>query len=166
MPDGAHTQGTAHQAASVRPGTKEDVAAMARIHASAFDDRSAWSAASILHLLETPGVYVLIAEENGEPTGFALMRAAANEAEVLTIAVDPAHRRQGSARALVIAGLTAALAVECDTVFLEVATDNDAARRLYQSLGFAEAGRRAAYYARGDSPSVDALILRWMAESP
>lgn len=138
---------------------------MAQIHAAAFGPQTAWSAPSILHLVSTPGVFALVAEHKGTPAGFVLMRAAANEAEVLTIAVDPACHRQGLARALVLAGLTASLAVECDTVFLEVATDNDPAKALYQGLGFAEAGVRKGYYARKGAPAVDALILRWTAQS-
>ena len=46
------------------------------------------------------------------------------------------------------------------TLFLEVGFDNPAARRLYQSLGFAEVGRRAAYYARVEGPPADAIVMR------
>ncbi|CDO59840.1 Ribosomal-protein-S18p-alanine acetyltransferase [Candidatus Phaeomarinobacter ectocarpi] len=158
MPDGANWS------PQVRPGDAQDVAAMAHIHASAFDEKSAWSAPSLLHLVETPNVFALMVERDGTPAGFVLMRVAASEAEVLTIAVDPAFHRQGMARALVMAGLTAALAVECDTVFLEVATDNEPAKALYQSMGFDIAGERKAYYARPAGPAVDALVLRWTAQ--
>ena len=164
MPDGTHSHEPLAQAATVRPGNEDDVPEMAQIHARAFEGKSAWSAPAILHLLKTPGVFALVAGDEGKPAGFALMRAAGNEAEVLTIAVDPAYRRQGMARALVLAGLTASLAVECDTVFLEVAVDNEAAKALYMGLGFAEAGVRENYYTRGDGLSVDALILRWTAQ--
>jgi len=157
--------GTTAQAPQVRPGDADDVPVMAHIHSAAFGPKAAWSAPSILHLVSTPGVFALMAEQNGRPAGFALMRAAANEAEVLTIAVDPAFHRRGLARALVLAGLTASLAVECDTVFLEVATDNEPAKALYQGLGFAEAGLRKGYYAREGAPAVDALVLRWTAQS-
>jgi len=97
--------------------------------------------------------------------GFVLMRAAAGEAEILTLAVDPQHRRQGVGRALVDAGLAAALAVPCAQVFLEVADTNTAAKRLYASLGFAAVGRRVAYYADGPGAPADALVLRWHAGS-
>ena len=75
------------------PGA-DDVEALARIHASAFAD--AWSAASIRDLFAGPGVFAFIS-----PDGFILARAAGGEAEILTLAVTPAARRQGIARALI-----------------------------------------------------------------
>jgi ribosomal-protein-alanine N-acetyltransferase len=67
------------------------------------------------------------------------------EAEIHTIGVDPAHQRRGIGRAL----LRALLAVADElgaTVFLEVRTDNDAARTLYEAEGFTVVGLRKRYY--------------------
>lgn len=111
-------------------------------------------------------MFALVAEDEDALTGFVLMQVAADEAEVLTICTSRAHRRRGLGRALVMAGLTTALAVECRSVFLEVAADNPAAKALYASVGFQVAGRRENYYLRKDGPSVDAEILRWTAADP
>ncbi len=83
-----------------------------------------------------------------------LVRVAADEAEILTIGVTA--RRQGIGTALMAAALGAARTQGASAMFLEVASDNAAARGLYQRLGFAPAGQRKAYYANG----ADALLLR------
>jgi ribosomal-protein-alanine N-acetyltransferase len=67
------------------------------------------------------------------------------EAEIHTIGVDPAFRRRGIGRAL-LRGLLAVADAAHATVFLEVRTDNDAARSLYEAEGFAIVGLRRGYY--------------------
>ncbi len=67
------------------------------------------------------------------------------EAEIHTIGVDPAFQGRGIGRALVRGLLAVADAVHA-TVFLEVRTDNDVARALYESEGFAVVGLRRGYY--------------------
>lgn len=102
----------------------------------------------------------------GEPAGLILMRAIAGEAEVLTLAVAPAHRRRGVGRALLEAGLAQAALLGAEAAFLEVAADNPAALNLYRRSGFQEVGRRLGYYARPSGPAADALVLRRTLNSP
>jgi [ribosomal protein S18]-alanine N-acetyltransferase len=126
---------------------------LAALHARCF--AQAWSRASFAKLLATPGAFALLAVEQDEPVGLSLARAAGGEAEILTLGVTPAARRQGAGRALVEATAAEALARGAKDLFLEVAEDNVAARALYLSLGFAQVGRRARYYGPRD-----ALVLR------
>ncbi|MGH3616114.1 MAG: ribosomal protein S18-alanine N-acetyltransferase [Pseudonocardia sp.] len=70
------------------------------------------------------------------------------EAEVHTIGVDPAYQGRGIGRAL-LRGLLAVADAKDATVFLEVRTDNDAARALYEAEGFTVVGLRHHYYASG-----------------
>ena len=84
----------------------------------------------------------------------------AGEAEILTIAVDPAARRQGIATRLLATFLAEARARNAESVFLEVATDNAAARALYAAAGFRTAGVRRDYYLTPQGHRVDALVLR------
>jgi ribosomal-protein-alanine N-acetyltransferase len=78
------------------------------------------------------------------------------EAEIHTIGVDPAYRRRGLGRAL-LRGLLAVADAARATVFLEVRTDNEAARALYESEGFTAVGVRRNYY----RPSgADAVTMR------
>ncbi len=108
-------------------------------------------------LLAMPGSYgFLAADENGTPAGFILCRVAADEAEILTLMVVPALRRQGFARHLLRAGQKQAARQGAATIFLEVASNNKAAKMLYESNGFVEVGRRARYYPNGS----DALVLQ------
>jgi ribosomal-protein-alanine N-acetyltransferase len=85
--------------------------------------------------------------------------SAAGEAEILTLAVAPRARRQGVGAALVDAAGAAALLRGAASMHLEVAEANAPARALYKKLGYAEAGRRDAYY-EGEGGSVDALVLK------
>ncbi|MFV0473883.1 MAG: GNAT family N-acetyltransferase, partial [Pikeienuella sp.] len=131
------------------------LARLARAHRAAFPpEERGWSAAEIGALAANGR---LIAREDDE--GFALISLAADEAELLTLAVAPALRRQGAGRALLAAAMAQAAAGGATTMFLEVAEDNEAAIALYRSAGFAPAGRRPRYYRRG-AALVDALLLR------
>ena len=135
------------------PARPEHAAVMAALHAAAFDAAECWPARAFRELLQSPPVFGFLAGDGG---GFALFRAAADEAEVLTIAVLPDRRRTGIASALLEAGLAASRRRGADAIFLEVAADNAAAHALYARAGFDRVGARAAYYADGG----DALVLR------
>jgi ribosomal-protein-alanine N-acetyltransferase len=143
------------------PAGAESAALLGALHAEAFAPAERWSAQAIGLLMALPGHVGLIATDGGEPAGFALGRVAAQEAEVLTLAVRPAARRAGTARALMRALMAESARRGAGEMFLEVAADNAAARALYAGLGAAEAGRRRRYYPDGS----DALVLR-LALSP
>ncbi len=129
---------------------------MARTHARAFDGQArAWSAAEFRALLDNHLTFA-----TGDRHAFALGRASANEAELLTLATDPAYQRRGLARACLAAFETEARRRGARIAFLEVAADNAPALALYRVAGYAQTARRAAYYPRADGPAADALILR------
>lgn len=132
--------------------TAVTAARLAEIHATAF--AAPWDAAALEALLDQAGVFVL-----EQPDGFILLRAVADEAEILTLAVRPESRRQGLGARLVREGATKAASHGARRLFLEVADDNTAARALYAGAGFVETGRRPGYYAHPDGGRRDALIL-------
>ncbi|HEY2709782.1 MAG TPA: ribosomal protein S18-alanine N-acetyltransferase [Caulobacteraceae bacterium] len=141
----------------VRPATRACAAVMGDVHAAAFD--APWTADDIRRFAEGPGGFALVAEAGDQVAGFILCRVMAGEAEVLTLAVRPEHRRRGVAGALVEqAALVAADGAR--TLFLEVAADNPGAIALYERTAFTPIGRRAAYYARPGAPAVDAIVMR------
>jgi ribosomal-protein-alanine N-acetyltransferase len=140
----------------LRPAGPADVRALAAVHATSFD--APWAADDFAALMAPSGTLAVLVEDDG-PIGFVMIRVIAGDAEVLTLAVDPARRRSGVGRALMSAGLRAAAIQGADAMFLEVAVDNPAAVALYESLGFETAGRRPAYYRRA-AGMVDAVILR------
>ncbi|SPE22363.1 GCN5-related N-acetyltransferase [Candidatus Sulfopaludibacter sp. SbA3] len=87
--------------------------------------------------------------------GFLAARSIdAGECELLNLAVSPDFRRQGVARALIQA-LTRGYQ---RTIFLEVRESNEAARKLYKSMGFQEIGTRPAYY---DFPPEAAIVMKF-----
>jgi ribosomal-protein-alanine N-acetyltransferase len=114
-----------------------------------------WSTGTFATLLGQPGVAGWVATENEEPVGLLLARAAADEAEILTLAVLPRRRRRGIAAHLMAQLVVWAASANVTCLFLEVAEDNVAARALYERSEFAIAGRRTDYYA----PGRDALLL-------
>lgn len=127
-------------------------AAMAAIHASAFPPAEAWSAAAIAGQLALPGTVGLLDPDGG----MAILRVAADEAEILTLAVHPAARRRGLGARLVNGAMALAAEAGAAAMLLEVAEDNLAAAALYARAGFAAVGRRPRYYPGG----VAALVLR------
>lgn len=126
---------------------------MAQTHALAMQSRP-WRAEEFAELLALPGTFAL-----GDAACFALVRVIADEAELLTIATHPDHRRQGLARACMAAWMAAAAARGAVQAFLEVAEDNAAALALYQAMGFARSGLRPGYYPRPGGPAADAVIM-------
>lgn len=133
--------------------TFADAVLLADMHRSAFE--APWGEAEIAALLDGPGGFALIADDDG-PAGFILCRAIGGEAEILTLAVDPAARRRGLGKALVEAAAGVALEKGAEAFFLEVAEDNAPAIGLYQGARFVWAGRRPKYY----GGVTDALIMR------
>ena len=92
----------------------------------------------------------------GAIVGYVVALDAADEGEILNLAVAPGGRRHGLGRALVQSILEALTARGVRQVYLEVRESNAGARRLYEGLGFGEVARRARYYRR---PVEDAVVL-------
>ena len=138
---------------TLRRGQVGDVSALAKIHRAAFDHP--WSESDFSAYLASDFVWV-----SGEPiAGFLLIRAVGDEAEILTLAVDPAHRRAGHAAALLDAAKQDLAKTDVSRLFLEVAADNLPAIALYERLGFLPIGVRKGYYRRDTGPSMDAKLF-------
>jgi ribosomal-protein-alanine N-acetyltransferase len=126
-----------------------DLSALARIHAASFSE--IWSEQTLRDLLASPGTTAF-----STPNGFIIVRVAADEAEILTLAVAPDARGKGQGTALLSVAAKHAHSSGGRTMFLEVKTSNVPARALYKRFGFREAGLRKAYYGGKE----DALVLR------
>jgi ribosomal-protein-alanine N-acetyltransferase len=146
----------------LRPLGALDLDRAAALHAEAFVPfgERAWTRQDMAELLASPGVAGLLLEVDGADVGMAICRVAADEAELITIAVQPAHRRRGWARRLLAAAIDHVRSAGARSLFLEVAADNPAAQALYELSGFCAAGRRPAYFRRGHGPPADALVMR------
>ena len=138
----------------------QDAAMLAIVHATCF--RHGWSEAEFEQLLSDRSVIAQVGRSDrgrGRIVGFILSRRAADEAEILTVAVLPAERGHGLASALVRRHLSRLAALGIARLFLEVEDGNRPALRLYERAGFSEVGRREGYY---DKPAgaAAARVLR------
>jgi ribosomal protein S18 acetylase RimI-like enzyme len=150
-------------AVEIRLATRGDLGAIGRIQVdSQIDSRDApaWEPLSYLDYdcrvaCATGGYHVagFIVSRRVTPDGIEN-----GEREILSLAVDPAHRRQGIGRALVDAELAAA--PKGTTWFLEVRESNIAAINLYTAVGFTPAGRRPDYY---HAPAEAAIVMRFFS---
>lgn len=130
--------------------TPDDAPALAIIHGQSFEP--GWDAASISALLVGHGCFALWFPARA----FILLRTVLDEAEIITLATIPAHRRCGLARGLLEAAVMCCAARGAMLMHLEVAAENRPASALYLGLGFRQVGHRPRYYADGG----DALLLR------
>jgi ribosomal-protein-alanine N-acetyltransferase len=135
-----------------------DAAAIAKLHAASF--RRGWSDGEIERLLLERNTVAHRAMTGRTLQGFILSRLAGGEAEIFSVAVAPARRGRGLARALLNLHLRRLAGLGARAVFLEVDEDNEPARRLYQRAGFREIGRRPGYYQQGHDDAASALVLR------
>lgn len=144
----------------VRPLRADLADDCAALHATGF--AHPWSAAEFGQLLTSPTSLGSAALDpaKGALRGFALSRLVAGEAEILTIAVDPAWRRHGVGKDLLRAHLAEVARAGAATIFLEVDASNVAALALYARFGFVKVGERAGYYRRADGKPATALVMR------
>lgn len=128
---------------------------LATLHAGAFSATRAWSAQEFASLLDHTGTFIV-----GDTRSFILTRVVADEAEILTLATDPAMRRKGLARAVLNTALARAHQMGAASMFLEVAEDNTPAIALYTTSGFTQVGRRPGYYTPKNAAPVAALVMQ------
>ncbi len=147
--------------ARFRPLAAGDADLVAALHAACFGEDM--TAKAVRLLLGVPGTWGLLGyTEEGpgcEPFGYCLVRGARDEWEILNIGVRRDLRRRGFGRALLGAVLGEAGRRGAARLFLEVAEDNPAARRLYETRGFKPVGHRPGYYRRSTNRRVDAVLM-------
>jgi ribosomal-protein-alanine N-acetyltransferase len=140
----------------IQPMEATDAVRCGELERVLFDGDDPWNPEAFLEALAA-GHHYLCAREDDALIGYVGLARAGREAEVHTLAVDPAHQRRGIGRTLLRAALNHAVGA---TVFLEVRTDNESAIRLYRSEGFIVIGIRRGYY----RPSgADAFTMRRQA---
>ena len=150
------------RAYSILPLARSHSAALSVLHREDF--ARPWTGNEFSDLLAQNTVFGFAAFETGKgragPVGFVLARLAVGEAEILTVAVSRAHRRQGLGRQLMDAVLRRLHAQRAEALFLEVDETNAPAIALYRRLGFREVGKRPAYYQGEDNRKSNALVMR------
>ncbi|MBV6656454.1 MAG: GNAT family N-acetyltransferase [Devosiaceae bacterium] len=136
---------------------------LAALHEAAFP--IGWGEDDLISLIEDPAVIARVVRPIspfglGPAEGFILVRHAADEGEVLTLAVNPAARGRGLGTRLLDEALIALRQQGVAAVFLEVAESNHAALSVYRRRGFRQVGERPAYAKQADGTRQRALVMR------
>lgn len=135
-----------------------DAGAIARLHGASF--QRGWSDGEVEQLLIAGNVRAHRVVIGSKLVGFILSRIAADEAEILSVAIAQGARGRGLAGKLLSLHLRTLAGLGVRTVFLEVGEDNMSACRLYARSGFGEVGRREGYYPHAAGTPTAALVLR------
>jgi ribosomal-protein-alanine N-acetyltransferase len=147
----------------IEDARSDDAAAMADIHAASF--ARAWSAEEIRGMIgDFPVVQPLVlrVRSRGQTVvaGFLILRIAAGEAEILTVAVAPKFRRYGYGLMLMEEAMRRVYRERGESLFLEVDEANRGAVALYTKRGVTTVGKRPRYYEGADGTSATALVMR------
>ncbi|MGI9389280.1 MAG: GNAT family N-acetyltransferase [Boseongicola sp.] len=128
---------------------------LAAVHARAMIVPRSWSAAEFGEILNSATIILSV-----HSAGFALGRVVLDEAELLTVAVEPDQQRQGIGRICLENFHLEARERGADHSILEVAATNNAACTLYRGAGYRDAGLRKAYYRTPTGARIDAILMR------
>jgi ribosomal-protein-alanine N-acetyltransferase len=142
----------------IEPAEPRDADAVAKLHAASF--YRGWPRQDIEAYLIDPDTPTLVAcDSRRKVVGFAMLRLLGDDAELMTIAVEPKYRSRGVATALLRACFEDLRMTPSKRMILEVAADNPAAIKVYSRLGFAKLSERQGYYARPDGEPATALVM-------
>ncbi len=149
----------------------EDAPALAALYAKCFE--KPWSETDFQGLIATGAMgwkasfLPLALGEVGEQSeaaegifAFILLRPAADEAEILTLATHPDSRRKGLAENLLTTAEPLLALENVAGIFLEVRVDNFAAQKLYEKCGFRIVATRKNYYHLQDGSTLDAVVMK------
>ena len=120
---------------------------LSNLHQKCFPNKP-WSADDFRDLKKS-GCEIIMSEN-----GFIVYRIVVDEAEIITIGVNPDLRRQGIASAMIGIIEKNIKNQGVKKLFLEVSATNIPAQKLYENCGFKTVGLRPKYY-----DGVDAILM-------
>jgi len=144
--------------AAVVPATGRDAPRLAQLHGVSF--HRGWGEGEFDSMLAERNTLIQLLQMKRKIIGFIVSRMAADEAEILSIAIDPGYRGRGLSRNMLLTHLGHLAGRGVQKVFLEVEENNQPARRLYEQTGFAVVGRRERYYRQSGGEHLNALLMR------
>ncbi len=139
-----------------RPMNAMDLVVVASLEQLIYAGEDPWSAAQFKEELASADRHYLVAEKAGVVVGYCGVMIAGDVADILTITVDPALRRQGIGREFLKRLIDWARNKKVEAMMLEVRVGNEAAEPLYTSNGFYPLTTRKDYY----GPGLTALVMR------
>jgi len=143
---------------AIEAATLRDAPRLAELHGASF--HRGWGESEFENMMRERNTLVHRLRLGRKIIGFAVSRMAADEAEILSIAIDAAHRGRGLSRELLLTHLGHLAGRGARTIFLEVEEQNEPARRLYEWAGFGVVGRRERYYRQASGEQLNALLMR------
>ena len=144
--------------AVVEPANLRDAAHLSRLHRASF--HRGWGADEFEQMLIERNTLAHRVRIGPSIVGFIVSRTAADEAEILSVAVAKQHRGRGLSRDLLRTHLGHLAAYGLKNVFLEVEENNAPARALYERAGFRVVGRRERYYKDADGKQLNAVVMQ------
>jgi [ribosomal protein S18]-alanine N-acetyltransferase len=144
--------------AVVEAASLRDARRLAQLHGESF--HRGWGEGEFEQMLSERNTLVHRLKVGRKLVGFAVSRMAADEAEILSIAVAAGYRGRGLSRNLLLTHLGHLAGHGVRKIFLEVEENNQPARRLYERAGFSVAGRRERYYQQPGGEQLNALLMR------
>lgn len=126
-----------------------------------------WTRRQVSDALIMPNTYALIIDRSGNEivpgaegkcAGFLMTRFAADEEELLLIAVHPDFRGLGLGSKLISMLRNRAAERGIEKIFLEMRANNPA-EHLYRKMGFKPIGRRPNYYRTENGEQLDAITF-------
>jgi ribosomal-protein-alanine N-acetyltransferase len=137
---------------TVKRASLKDLESLCKIEKECFS-HEAFSRKQIAYFLEASNAVSLVAKVGGEITGFIIGLiehwCGSRIGHIYTVDVALNYRRMGVGLRLLEEIEKIFMEKGVETCFLEVRTDNIAARRLYQKQGYTELGKLNNYYAKG-----------------
>jgi ribosomal-protein-alanine N-acetyltransferase len=144
--------------AVVEPASLRDAPHLARLHRASF--HRGWGTDEFEQILIERNTLAHRLRLGGSIIGFIVSRTAADEAEILSVAVASKYRGRGLSRDLLRTHLGHLAGRGLKTVFLEVEENNRPARALYERAGFRTVGRRERYYKDSSGQELNAIVMR------
>lgn len=135
--------------------SKADAEVLSAIHKECFPNY--WNIEAFNDFFAVGGTHALLA---GDDAGMMVYRVQFDQADIITLAVKPAFRRQGLARSMAEKALAHMQQLGAKVIFLDVEDGNVAAIKLYESMGFEHERRRKLYYRQKDGTYTDALVMK------
>lgn len=144
--------------AVVEPAHARDAPTLAQLHGGSF--HRGWGKGEFERMIAERNTLVHRLKLGRTIVGFVVSRLAADEAEILSIAIDAPYRGRGLSRELVNVHMGHLAGRGIRKIFLEVEENNQPARRLYERAGFRAVGRRERYYREAGGEQLNALVMQ------
>ena len=128
---------------------------IAALHSSCFNDSQyKLSQQSIFSFLKSNKVHIFY-----DQLSLAILQVSQLEADLITLVVDPFHQKRGIGSSLLELLILYLKSLKVEKLFLEVATINEPAIKIYTKIGFRPCGQRRNYYSLGHGNQIDASLM-------